>query len=171
MTTLLDEKEHPVETLIVLYHERWKEELAIDEAKTHLRNAGDTTFSSLDLIVVRFAVGRDQPGGASAASQPRKSTCHQTTTKQVAKETQKAPKFTASKEEICRDNRHRNLAVLGFSRPSAIRVSLTETSIAKLDTAAKTHGRVRYFQGPDFPTLINILPSNRNSPPEKPNQS
>jgi len=39
VTTLLDEKQHPVETLIVLYHERWEEELAIDEAKTHLRNA------------------------------------------------------------------------------------------------------------------------------------
>lgn len=37
VTTLLDEKEHPAETLIVLYHERWEEELAIDEAKTHLR--------------------------------------------------------------------------------------------------------------------------------------
>lgn len=39
VTTLLDEKEHPAETLIVLYHERWEEEIAIDEAKTHLRNS------------------------------------------------------------------------------------------------------------------------------------
>lgn len=37
VTTLLDEKEHPAETLIVLYHERWEEEIAIDEIKTHLR--------------------------------------------------------------------------------------------------------------------------------------
>jgi hypothetical protein len=39
VTTLLDEKEHPAKTLIVLYHERWEEELAIDEGKTHLRKA------------------------------------------------------------------------------------------------------------------------------------
>src|SRR5262245_19383214 len=37
LTTLLDAKEHPAEELIVLYHERWEEELAIDELKTHLR--------------------------------------------------------------------------------------------------------------------------------------
>lgn len=39
VTTLLDEKEHPAEVLITLYHERWEEELAIDEAKTHLRKS------------------------------------------------------------------------------------------------------------------------------------
>jgi hypothetical protein len=37
LTTLLDAKEHPAEGLIVLYHERWEEELAIDEVKTHLK--------------------------------------------------------------------------------------------------------------------------------------
>src|SRR5258707_729660 len=35
LTTLLDPGEHPAEELIVLYHERWEEELAIDELKTH----------------------------------------------------------------------------------------------------------------------------------------
>jgi len=39
VTTLLDERQHPAETLIVLYHQRWEEELAIDEIKTHLRNS------------------------------------------------------------------------------------------------------------------------------------
>jgi hypothetical protein len=39
VTTLVDEHEHPAETLIVLYHERWEEEVAIDEGKTHLRNS------------------------------------------------------------------------------------------------------------------------------------
>lgn len=39
VTTLIDEQEHPATTLIVLYHDRWEEELAIDEAKVHLRNA------------------------------------------------------------------------------------------------------------------------------------
>ncbi len=37
LTTLLDEKLDPAETLIELYHERWEEELAIDELKTHQR--------------------------------------------------------------------------------------------------------------------------------------
>jgi len=44
LTTLLDEQLHPAETLIVLYHERWEEEIAIDEAKTHLRKSA--TFRS-----------------------------------------------------------------------------------------------------------------------------
>ncbi len=35
LTTLLDADMHPGETLIELYHERWEEELAIDELKTH----------------------------------------------------------------------------------------------------------------------------------------
>jgi hypothetical protein len=37
LTTLLDEALDPAETLIVLYHERWEEEVAIDELKTHQR--------------------------------------------------------------------------------------------------------------------------------------
>ncbi|MFO0891764.1 MAG: IS4 family transposase [Isosphaeraceae bacterium] len=37
LTTLLDEALDPAEALIVLYHERWEEELAIDELKTHQR--------------------------------------------------------------------------------------------------------------------------------------
>lgn len=37
LTTLLDEKLDPAETLIVLYHERWEEEITIDELKTHQR--------------------------------------------------------------------------------------------------------------------------------------
>ena len=39
VTTFVDEQAHPAETLIVLYHERWEEEIAIDEAKTHLRKS------------------------------------------------------------------------------------------------------------------------------------
>lgn len=35
LTTLLDVQTHPAQTLIVLYHERWEEELTIDELKTH----------------------------------------------------------------------------------------------------------------------------------------
>jgi Insertion element 4 transposase N-terminal/Transposase DDE domain len=35
LTTLTDALEHPAEELIVLYHERWEQELAIDELKTH----------------------------------------------------------------------------------------------------------------------------------------
>lgn len=37
LTTLLDPRLDPAKTLIVLYHERWEEELAIDELKTHER--------------------------------------------------------------------------------------------------------------------------------------
>jgi hypothetical protein len=37
LTTLLDEALDPAEALIVLYHERWEEELTIDELKTHQR--------------------------------------------------------------------------------------------------------------------------------------
>lgn len=37
LTTLLDAARHPAPRLIVLYHERWEEELAIDEVKTHQR--------------------------------------------------------------------------------------------------------------------------------------
>ena len=37
LTTLLDDKLDPAPTLIVLYHERWEEEMIIDELKTHQR--------------------------------------------------------------------------------------------------------------------------------------
>jgi len=37
LTTLPDSGSDPAETLIVLYHERWEQELAIDELKTHQR--------------------------------------------------------------------------------------------------------------------------------------
>lgn len=35
LTTLLDARRHPAQTLVELYHLRWEEELAIDELKTH----------------------------------------------------------------------------------------------------------------------------------------
>ena len=37
LTTLLSASEHPAEQLVVLYHERWEQELAFDELKTHQR--------------------------------------------------------------------------------------------------------------------------------------
>jgi hypothetical protein len=37
LTTLLDARRDPAKRLIELYHERWEEELAIDELKTHQR--------------------------------------------------------------------------------------------------------------------------------------
>jgi hypothetical protein len=37
LTTLLSASRHPAQRLVVLYHERWEEELTIDELKTHLR--------------------------------------------------------------------------------------------------------------------------------------
>jgi hypothetical protein len=35
ITTLLDPHAHPAQTLVELYHQRWEQELAIDELKTH----------------------------------------------------------------------------------------------------------------------------------------
>ncbi len=37
LTTLLDADRDPARTLVVLYHERWEEEVTIDELKTHQR--------------------------------------------------------------------------------------------------------------------------------------
>jgi hypothetical protein len=37
LTTLTDARRHPAKRLIALYHERWEEELVIDEVKTHQR--------------------------------------------------------------------------------------------------------------------------------------
>jgi hypothetical protein len=37
LTTLLSAHRHPARRLVMLYHERWEEELAIDELKTHQR--------------------------------------------------------------------------------------------------------------------------------------
>ena len=37
VTSLLDDQKHPSDELIMLYHQRWEEELAFDELKTHLR--------------------------------------------------------------------------------------------------------------------------------------
>lgn len=37
LTTLLSARQHPAKRLIELYHERWEEELTIDELKTHQR--------------------------------------------------------------------------------------------------------------------------------------
>jgi hypothetical protein len=37
LTTLLDDRRHPAKDLIVLYHQRWEEEIGIDELKTHQR--------------------------------------------------------------------------------------------------------------------------------------
>jgi hypothetical protein len=42
MTNLLDAEQYPAMELVILYHERWEEELVYDEQKTHLdpRHAG-----------------------------------------------------------------------------------------------------------------------------------
>lgn len=37
VTSLMDTQDHPAEELIMLYHQRWEEESAIDELKTHLQ--------------------------------------------------------------------------------------------------------------------------------------
>jgi hypothetical protein len=37
LTTLLDAKRHPAKRLVCLYHERWEQEVTLDELKTHQR--------------------------------------------------------------------------------------------------------------------------------------
>lgn len=64
LTTLLDAGRHPARPLIVLSHERWDEELAIDEWKTHQRERpvlrSETPAGVVQeiagLLVARFAV-------------------------------------------------------------------------------------------------------------------
>lgn len=51
LTTLVDEKAHPAEALIQLYHERWEEEVSIDEAKTHLRSKPNLRSESPQRVV------------------------------------------------------------------------------------------------------------------------
>jgi hypothetical protein len=43
LTTLMDVKLDPARTLIELYHQRWEQELAIDELKTHQSEQGSMT--------------------------------------------------------------------------------------------------------------------------------
>jgi hypothetical protein len=57
LTTLLSAKEHPSRRLIVLYHERWEEELAIDEVKTHQRDQRLTLRSETPAGVVQELYG------------------------------------------------------------------------------------------------------------------
>lgn len=47
LTTLLDVKLDPAETLIELYHQRWEEERAVDELKTHQSEQGSMTGAML----------------------------------------------------------------------------------------------------------------------------
>lgn len=57
LTTLLSADEHPAPRLIVLYHERWEEELAIDEVKTHQRDQRLTLRSETPAGVVQELYG------------------------------------------------------------------------------------------------------------------
>jgi hypothetical protein len=57
LTTLLSSAEHPAARLIVLYHDRWEEELAIDELKTHQRDQRLTLRSETPAGVVQELYG------------------------------------------------------------------------------------------------------------------
>jgi hypothetical protein len=57
LTTLLSAEQHPAARLIVLYHERWEEELAIDELKTHQRDQRLTLRSETPAGVVQELYG------------------------------------------------------------------------------------------------------------------
>jgi len=56
VTTLLDAEAHPAEGLVGLYHERWEEELSIDELKTHQKQR-PTLRSKTPLGVVQEIEG------------------------------------------------------------------------------------------------------------------
>jgi len=56
LTTLLDAGRHPAKRLIVLYHERWEEELTFDELKTHQRER-DVLHSETPAGVVQEIYG------------------------------------------------------------------------------------------------------------------
>lgn len=56
MTTLLDAEAHPAMDLVELYHQRWEEELSIDELKTHQKEKA-TLRSQTPLAVVQEIEG------------------------------------------------------------------------------------------------------------------
>jgi hypothetical protein len=56
VTSLLDASEHPATALIELYHERWEEEIAIDELTTHTRTA-ETLRSQTPAGVIQEVYG------------------------------------------------------------------------------------------------------------------
>ncbi len=56
VTSLLDASEHPATVLIELYHERWEEEIAIDELTTHTRTA-ETLRSQTPAGVIQEVYG------------------------------------------------------------------------------------------------------------------
>ncbi|MBY0232854.1 MAG: transposase, partial [Gemmataceae bacterium] len=51
LTTLLDPEEHPAQELILLHHERWEQETAFDELKTHLKERPVLRSQSPALVV------------------------------------------------------------------------------------------------------------------------
>jgi Transposase DDE domain/Insertion element 4 transposase N-terminal len=77
-TTLLDEKAHPAKELIALYHERWEEEIAIDEIKTHQlqrpvlrsKTAEGVEQEVAALLICHHAVRRVMVEAASEAGLP-----------------------------------------------------------------------------------------------------
>lgn len=50
ITTLIDEKSHPLRELAPLYHERWEIETMLDEVKTHLMNGQPLRSRTPDLV-------------------------------------------------------------------------------------------------------------------------
>jgi Insertion element 4 transposase N-terminal/Transposase DDE domain len=57
LTTLLDARKHPAKILIELYHERWEQELTIDELKTHLCEQRSTIRSGTPAGVIQEIYG------------------------------------------------------------------------------------------------------------------
>ncbi|QDT06620.1 hypothetical protein K227x_50310 [Rubripirellula lacrimiformis] len=76
VTSMLDPLEHPATVLIELYHERWEEEIAIDEIKTHARTAATLRSQSpagviqevYGLLTAHFVVRKTMFDAASQAT-------------------------------------------------------------------------------------------------------
>ena len=76
LTTLIDHEKHPAERLTVLYHERWEEEIAFDEFKTHQRERAvlrsETPLGVVQeiygLLLAHFVIHKLMCEAASAAN-------------------------------------------------------------------------------------------------------
>jgi hypothetical protein len=78
VTSLLDAEAHPATKLIELYHERWEEEIAIDEIKTHQRTSA--TLRSLTpagviqeiygMLIAHFVIRKTMFEAAERAAVP-----------------------------------------------------------------------------------------------------
>ncbi len=85
LAKLLDEQQHPAKDLLVLYHERWEQELAYDELQTHQRECpvlhsqtpGGVVQELYSLLLGHFVIRKRMYDAAEQAEvAPRPAICH-----------------------------------------------------------------------------------------------